>query len=392
MSQALLRRLPIAILLAGALAAWALARGREVSEVVPSLPLSPAIDVLEVEPREVRITLRAYGTVEPRTEIDLASEIAGRVQTVSPRLVTGEFFEAGELLVELDPGDAEIALLRTEAALARAQSEAHMARVKLERLSALHANQVASPAVLDEAKHTEDMGSAQLHEAQAAVSQARRDLERTRILAPFTGRVRAKQADTGQFISRGTPLARIYSVDLFEVRLPILASELRYLDLPTDEDEGSPVRLRAEFFKRGAEWRGQIVRSEGVIDPRTQMLHVVARVADPYHRSTPSSGPPLTIGLFVEAEILGSHFEDVVVLPRSALLDGSEVLVVDAEERLRARRVEVLRIETERVLLRSGVASGERVAVSASTAVDGERVRPRPVPEEYLAVLTDEFE
>jgi multidrug efflux pump subunit AcrA (membrane-fusion protein) len=186
------------------------------------------------------------------------------------------------------------------------------------------------------------------------------------------------------------------------VRLPILTSELRYIVLPTGGDEGSPVRLRAEFFWPGAEWRGQIVRSEDVIDPRTQMLHVVARVADPCRRVTPgrvtpdqsppSPAPPLTVGLFVEAEILGSRFEDVVVLPRSALLDGSEVLVVDADERLRARRVEVLRVESERVLLRSGVASGERVAASASAAVDGERVRPRKATEEYLAALTQESE
>ena len=231
MSQALLRRLPIAILLVGALAAWALARGREMPEALPSPPLRPVIDVLEVELRDVRIALSSHGTVEPRTQIDLAAEIAGRVQIVSPRLVAGGFFGAGELLVALDPRDAEIALRRAEAALARAQSEAHMARVKLDRLSALNASHVASPAVLDEAKHAEHTGSARLHEARAAVSQARRDLERTRILAPFAGRVRAEQVDTGQFISRGTPLARIYSVDFFEVRLPILTSELRYIVL-----------------------------------------------------------------------------------------------------------------------------------------------------------------
>lgn len=107
------------------------------------------------------------------------------------------------------------------------------------------------------------------------------------------------------------------------------------------------------------------------------MVHVVARVEDPYGRRPGAAHAPLPVGLFVEAEIVGRTARGVVVLPRSALRGDDQVLVVDGEDRLRFRDVTVLRRDREEVLIRAGLAGGERVCVSALEApVDGMRVRP----------------
>jgi multidrug efflux pump subunit AcrA (membrane-fusion protein) len=107
------------------------------------------------------------------------------------------------------------------------------------------------------------------------------------------------------------------------------------------------------------------------------MVNVVARVENPYERS--DGRPPLAVGLFVDAEILGRRVEDVIVLPRAALRDGDVVHVVDAEDRLRLREVSVLRRHRDEVVISSGLAPGERVSLTPlATPVEGMLVKPVP--------------
>ena len=92
---------------------------------------------------------------------------------------------------------------------------------------------------------------------------------------------------------------------------------------------------------------------------------------------------PLAVGMFARAAIEGKRVEDVVLLPRSAVRDRSRVVIVDEEDRLRMRDVDVLRFEDDQVVSRGGLARGERVLVSPlNTLVEGMPVRPRPAAPE----------
>jgi multidrug efflux pump subunit AcrA (membrane-fusion protein) len=103
------------------------------------------------------------------------------------------------------------------------------------------------------------------------------------------------------------------------------------------------------------------------------MVHVVARVTD--------ADPPIPVGLFVEADIRGRRVDDIISLPRSVLREGNRVLVVDDEDRLHYRTIEPLRLYRDRVLVRAGLRSGERVCVSPiQTVVEGMRVAPVAEP------------
>jgi multidrug efflux pump subunit AcrA (membrane-fusion protein) len=136
------------------------------------------------------------------------------------------------------------------------------------------------------------------------------------------------------------------------------------------------VLLRARFAGREYTWKGHIVRTEGEIDPRTRMIQTVARVQDPYGRSAHRERPPLAVGMFVNAEITGRRLEDVVVLPRSALRGRDQVVVVDAQERLRLRSVHIVRKERERLVIDGGLALGDRVCVTPmSTVNEGSAVK-----------------
>jgi RND family efflux transporter MFP subunit len=368
--------LPILVVLLGVVGATGLVRIRPMVATHSTARPLPLVRAMAVQLQDVQLRVEAQGSITPRTESDLVAEVAGRITWVSPSLAAGGFFEKGELLARIDASDYQLAVERAEAALTRAESELALASVQLTRRRSLAERDVVSAAALDEAVSAERVATAAVRDARAFRSQARRDLERSRIVAPFAGRVREKRVDVGQFVGRGVAVGRIYAVDYAEVRLPIPDREAAFLDLPIDyrgeggEGDGPEVLLRARFAGREYTWTGTIVRTEGEIDPRTRMIQTVARIQDPYGRSAHLERPPLAVGMFVKAEISGRLLEDLVVLPRSALRGRDQVVIVDEENRLRLRRVQILRKERETVVIAAGLAPGERVCTSPLDTID----------------------
>ncbi|MHC5028949.1 MAG: efflux RND transporter periplasmic adaptor subunit, partial [Planctomycetota bacterium] len=356
----------------------------EVDTVVPE-PVVPLVRVLEVQPTAMTQRVTSNGTVMPRTEATLVAEVSGRIVSVAESFASGGFFEAGEELVRLDARDYELALTRAEAEVARAEvavareeAEGDMARREWTALGRTG----EPPALVARGPQLAEARAA-VAAAGAALAQAELNLERTRILAPYAGRVREKQADIGQFVGATQPLARIYAADYAEVRLPVADDQLAFLDLPLayrggSSTPGPSVRLTATFAGQVHEWRGRIVRTEGEIDPRTRTLNLIARIDDPYARQ--GNRPPLAVGMFVESDIEGRRVPDLVALPRVAIRDGDvpRVLVVDGNT-LRFRTVTVTRREGDVVYVSEGLTAGDRVCISPLEApTDGMLVRTQP--------------
>jgi RND family efflux transporter MFP subunit len=217
------------------------------------------------------------------------------------------------------------------------------------------------------------------------MDQADRNLERTRVEAPYAGRIRVKTVGVGQFVNRGAPLATIYSVDFAEIRLPLPDSDIAFIDLPLafrgnrnnrSGGSGSKVTLSAEFGGKLRSWEGVLVRTEGEIDRRSRIVHAIAQVADPYRVESGTDRPPLATGMFVEAEIHGKPAPGVFLLPREALRGADQVLIVDGESRLRFRSVQILRTTRDLAVVGDGLQDGDQVCISPLQAVtDGMEVR-----------------
>ena len=216
-----------------------------------------------------------------------------------------------------------------------------------------------------------------MNDATASYNQAQQNLERTELQAPFTGLVRSENVDIGQFVSRGTAIANIYASDEVEIRLPISDRQLAYLDVPIGQrgelplDKQPKVILSTEYAGRDMKWLGNIVRTEAAIDTTSRMIYLVARV------KSNDAEIPLSVGLFVNANIEGRQTENVVTLPRTALRDGNQVLVVDVENRLRYRDIDLLRLYHDDLLIQGGLNEGDRVCVSPiQTAIEGMSINP----------------
>jgi RND family efflux transporter MFP subunit len=370
----------VAVLFVAMLMAYALLATAPVREQVEPEQVATAIRVQEVGVENVRLSVRSQGSVTPRVESSLIPEVSGRVEWVSPNLVPGGFFEEGEILLKLDSRDLRASLERSRAALARAEAEAEHAGFEQERLEKLVKQNLTSQASLESAIRAQRVSDAASVEAQVAVQQAERDLLRTELKAPYSGLVRNKRVDVGQFVSRGNSVATIYAADSVEVRVPIADSQLAFLELPLGVRGELPERYQADvtlsthYGGEYYEWEGKLVRTEAEIDTSTRMVHAVVRVDEV---ADDPQQPALPVGLFVHADISGRMANDVVVLPRAALRNEGQVLVVDPENRLRYRNVELLRFEEDSVIIQGGLKAGEIVNLSPiQTAIDGMRVKP----------------
>jgi RND family efflux transporter MFP subunit len=351
----------------------------------------PALNPIlyEPTPRTVRVTqvhsgseylgISSQGTVQPRSQSELIPEVSGRVVWISPSLIAGGSFREGDTLLRIDAADYLSALQRSEAQLKRSEVEYGFSSDELRRLQKLHKQQLASQQQLDSARRTAQVAEANLNDSRASTDQAQRDLARTELHAPFDGLVRNEQVDMGQFVTRGQSIGTIYATDYVEVRLPISADQLAYLGLPIStrgqiaQDDRPPVTVASDFGATRLLWAGELVRLEAVIDERSRMIYGVARL----HIEENEETPLLPVGMFVQAEIRGRKVDNVIRLPRSAMRDNNQVLVVDAENRLHFRQVKVLRLEHDDMLISEGLVDGERVCISAmQTVVEGMLVNP----------------
>ena len=356
------------------------------AERAPTQTATP-VQVIEARIGEQAFSVRSQGTVRPVTESALSAEVSGRLVSVSDSFVAGGYFQAGDVLAEIDPADYQAALLQAEADLARAQAQLseEQARSDQARRDWVQARGTGSePNELILRLPQVAGAKAAVQAAEASVQQASRNLERTRVRVPFDGLVRQREADLGAFVSTGSVLGRVFAIESAEVRLPLSDRDLAFLDLPPPgrpDNTGPAVQLTARLAGEQRQWNARIVRTEAVIDETTRLSYAVARVADPYALMGQSRASVLPIGTFVQAEIEGRLTDGLIRLPRGTLRQDNQLYLANDEDELEIRQVEVVRSTPEHVYVRGDIQIGERVITTAM---------PTPLPGQLLSVEPDE--
>lgn len=366
----------------------------EKANIIEALPVLTATARSEA----VSIKVRGQGEVKARSEVVLASEISGRVAYVSPKFLAGGQFERGETLVRLESREYELGIVQAEAAVAQANT-ALMQEISEGQIATQGAEQLGIDQVSDLTlrRPQRAQAEAQLASARARLDDARLQLQRTRIEAPFSGRVREKSVNIGAYVSPGARLGEIYASDVVDIAIALTDSDLANLGLgigfsETNTQKGPPVTLSAIVAGVPHTWTGRITRTDSGFDPETRVLFAYVEVQDPYGKGA-DNGTPLATGLFVEAEIDGRTLEDSVVLPRTALRGKDSVFIARDDETLEIRPVQVAFSERERLILASGVDEGERVVTSpVRAASNGMKIKPVDRLETAFAVDTSASE
>ena len=400
------RRLKIistfAVAIIGIAFAIMLAKSAKKPESQIPQPKLPAVEVQVAEATRHTYRIQSQGTALPRTSIRLVSEVSGKVGSVAESFDVGQIFAKSDLLLKIDSRDYELALAQARSQVAQAQlrlqmevKEADVVRREWQLL-----NQ-GEPTGLQAREPQLASARAALEAALAAEEAAKRNLDRCEIRAPFDGMVARAGVRPGQFAALATPLGELFATDVAEVRLPLIASDLSFIDLPRPGakvalGQAPKVTLSTRAGERRTEWLGHIVRSEETVDPMNRMVYVVAQVVDPYGLAK-RDGAPLRSGTFVRASIEGRTQENVIVLPRQALRGKDRVWIADPvwiesetstlqewlgyrdqQTRLIFRSVDVSFADAKQVIVAAGIQQGEQVVVSLLAAVvDGMGVKVR---------------
>ncbi len=387
--------LPIIVIVACIALTFVLVKfGREVKPVETE-PYTPFVEISEVILSPEELMVQSQGTVIAATRIPLISELDGLILEISDSFKEGGVFNKGDVLLRIDDTDykAMLAQARSQLATARVQLETMQAEADLAQADwkEMESMKLGSPSPLLFREPQLEGARAALLSAEAAFEKASKDLDRTLLRAPFTGRVVNKMADKGQFVRRGQELAQIFDISKVEIKLPIPVSELAFLDpsISAINPEGisQPLRvdITGEYAGREHQWSGLIQRTSGEIDPRSRMVSLIAEVEDPYGLQTSGQkmAAPLSVGMFVKASIHGRKLPAAFTVPRSAILEMDQVIVLDGEDRITFRNVSIARYVGSNAIIESGLNSGDRVCISRiEVPIAGSQVKPLEVNSE----------
>jgi len=377
---------PVAVLAVGiAGAVWMGSQGNP-PEQRPAEQAAVLVETVRPAASTGHFIIRAQGTITPKIETSLVSEVTGKIVWLSDDFVAGGVFEAGQVLARVDPSDYRTALLAADAELASAratladeQARSDAAREDFERLY----GDSRTPSELLLRLPQVERARAAVQAQEAAVARAQRELERTEINLPFSGMVRARDVSLGQFVSVGTPLGTAFSTATAEIRLPLSQEDIAYLEVNFSERRRAmnlPVALQAKIAGTSVRRTASVVRTEGVIDANTRLVYLVAELEDPYALAADNAAA-LPMGTFVEAQIQGRSAEGLTIIPGAALRQGDQVYLANHEDRLEIVNVDVMRQTAREVYITDELGEAPRVIVTAiPTPIPGLRLNVRELP------------
>ncbi|GAA6204348.1 MULTISPECIES: efflux RND transporter periplasmic adaptor subunit [Thalassotalea] len=336
----------------------------------PSAAPQISVDVKTLKKESYPVVIESYGTIRPRTQSILLPQVSGQIISIGKNFQAGEFFEKGDVLIELDDRDllSEVKISQANlysAKQALSEEEARVEQAKQDWLR-LGNSDTAPDLVLRKPQLL--AAQAKVLSAQASLEKAELAVERSKIVAPYTGRVLSKNVDLGQVISPSTQLAEIYAVDYVEIRLPLKNKDLRYMVLPENQrfkkatpDEQPAVTIYSDLTQRDT-WFGKVVRTEGAFDQNSQQLFVVAQIDDPYGDNNMQS-LPLKIGQYVSAKIKGRVLDDVITVANKAIYQGSYVYIVN-DGVLERKEIEIEWQNEDVAIIKSGLNVNELLVMT----------------------------
>ena len=369
---------PILIILIGSFFAFIISVSSPKPQKGIELPKPTPVFYEVISKKDISLKILTNVEVKPLNEINLISQVSGQIVEAADEFVDGGIIKAGSPLVWIDDRDYKLAVISAESRVAQASkllereiAESELAKNDWEELGLGE----ASPLTLriPQLKEAEAAEKAAL----ADLEKAKLNLERTVVKLPFQGIIRQKKTGVGQFVGTGSILATAFSTEEVLIALPLTDTELSYLGLPLAYEEERPfsgpkVSFYSLVSNKNSEWEGRIVRTAGSIDPLTRLVYVYAEVINPYQQS-----PPLAIGMFVDAVIEGKTIKNGFLVPNSAINNNSNIYVINTNDNLEIRKIEVLGTENDYVIIKGEISEGERVVVSPlNNAKDGMALKP----------------
>jgi len=355
---------------------------RDVAKSDTALP-APLVKIVELKAETYQSVVKGFGTVQPHRYLRVLPQVPGAIVDQNEHLVVGGRIREGELLVQIDQRDYEAARAGAESDFARAAFELRLeegqqvvAKREWELLGPGNASEVNEDLALRVPQL--ERRRAEMEGARSRVMKAEADLERTTIKSPFDAVVLSESAEIGQLVSSQTPIAELVAVDEYRVQVTLPMERLARIRIPRNPgEEGSRATVILDTGNGTSVKRvGHIVQLLPDLDPHGRLARIHVSIHNPLRLEGDEGSLPLLIGSYVRVEIDGGQIDDAFILPRIALRDNARIWVVDENDQLQWKEIEILDRSEDHVIVRDGLMGGARIVVSPlSVAVPGMNVR-----------------
>ncbi|HEY5716781.1 MAG TPA: efflux RND transporter periplasmic adaptor subunit [Psychromonas sp.] len=369
------------------------------------------VRVIKMSPRKIQPTASGYGYIQPASEWLAQSELSGTVIWMSDNLDSGTIINKGEILLKIDPAPLLLAKAQLQAqfevaklkdttiasSLEIAQQDFDLQKNELQRVERLSATGNISKTAKDASKRLFLNSEQQLQTLKNSllINQAEQkvltsqlaiidlDLEKTILRAPYDIRITDVNIGIATYINRGELLLKADGLEAAEVSAQFPIGKMRPLRKTTKENRLSSnlhTELQAivelQTADRTINWQGSVDRTGGLLDAQTQSQSIVVRIDNPYQKASPGSRPPLIRNTFVKVTLKASILNNQLLLPSTAI-HNNQVYILDLDNKLQIKAVEIDFVQQQIVVIRSGLTAGDKVILSPlSPAIAGMKLKP----------------
>jgi len=358
--------LSIGVMVAAAAAAFALVATKAEPPRAEKTLEGTLVEVIQIGTSQHDVDLHAKGTVVPAKEIVLQAELGGRVIWQSPELVAGGRFKTDQPMVRIDPRDYQLAVESYRSQVNRAKLdlsiEARRGEVAKREWQAFGEMDVSEEQrALAQREPQLEATRLALKAAQSALKKAQLDLTRATLRAPFNAMVVSENVDTGQLLSPQTSVARLVGTDEYHVQVSVPVASLRTVRARTADAPGSEAKIVQRVGQETIERRAEVIRQLPDLDAGGAMARLLLNIDNPLGER---GNLPLLLGSFVDVAIAAQPIDDAIRLPRVALRNGRNVYVMNDQDLLEIRDVQIAWTEPDAVLITGGLEPDERVVIS----------------------------
>ena len=334
------------------------------------------VDTIQLRASTHDIIIPAIGTVEASQKASLSTKVAGKLIFTSPSLTPGQIVKKGELLAQIDSSDYEVALAQIEAQLRSAKATELIEKgqqasaLKELELSGLNPSGLNRSLILREPQLSQVEAS--IAGLEASLKMAQNNLKQTRILAPYTGVITKKSAELGNYISSQSVIAEVVATDAFWMYANIPSAYLPFLNTLSEEKLSS---LHVSLFANNKKLsqKARILKLLPELDTLTKQTRILLRIEDPLQLGTKvNQSPDVLLQETLSIEINAGQYDNLIALPLKYLRANNNVWLMDKENKLTIKPIDVVYKNADVALLKQGISEEDKVITTyLSAAVEG---------------------
>jgi len=390
--------IPLAVILSAVLCTRIMIATSPQAPRKPQVRQATLVDVIELQAGPRAINIQAMGTAAPARQMQLKTQVAGRIEWMDEALIPGGYFPADRPLVRIEQRDYELAVSQRQSEVTMAQgavldAQRQLAYAQRDLKLELGSQSVArreyellesqidesnrelvlrqpqlevAQAVLHAAQAGVESAQASLDASEARLEDARLDLRRTTLHSPFNAIIQDKYVDTGDVVNTTTPLVSLIGTDMFWIQLAVPEGLLKWIQFPAGEqNNGSEVTIYNIAWDKDTSRTGYVLRQLPDVDLQGRMAKVLVGIDDPLALAESNASlSPLLVNTFVSATIIGRSFDMVIAVPRDLVRSGDKLWIMNDTGGLEIRRIQIFYRGRDEVFIQSGVEPGEWVVVT----------------------------